>query len=233
MCGKLAHEMQVVEMKVILCCLRAGTPAAARLAARWATKSDVGYAAKKGAKGSSSLLARAALRALLRLVAGADADAWRIEAGENGKPFLQDENGALGPAISMSHGGDWVAAAVGPPGMKIGVDVEPHQGRDVISLAGWAFGPDERQMVAKDGVAAFYRLWTLREAMGKATGQGLRLAADGVDRVGAIPCDGVWRRPGWSLGYWPGPGYSLAVAVETPGEAAVDVRLLSLDEICR
>lgn len=99
------------------------------------------------------------------------------------------------------------------------------------ALAAKAFGPVERQLVAEGGAAAFYKLWTLREAMGKATGQGLALAADGADHVGNGPDEGVWQVPGWDLGYWPGPGYSLAAAVESHGEAAVHMEVLPLEAI--
>jgi phosphopantetheinyl transferase len=223
--------MQVVEMKVMLCALHADDLAAVGLATRWATDGDFDYVAKKGSKGSVSLLARALLRALLHRLTGSGD--WTMAADDNGKPYLRDERGALGPAISLSHGGGMVAAAVGPPGLRIGVDVEPHKARDVMALAAKAFGPAEKQQVAEGGAAAFYKLWTLREAMGKATGQGLSLAADGVDHVGKSQGDGVWRVPGWVFGYWPDPGYSLAAAVERPGNAAVDIDLLPLGEICR
>ena len=36
----------------------------------------------------------------------------------------------------------------------------------------------------KEGITEFYRIWTLREAIAKATGEGLVMAMDGVDRVG-------------------------------------------------
>lgn len=218
-------------MKVTLCCLHTNDSEAVRLTARWASESDLAYAAKKGGKAEVSLLARAVLRALLHRVAGSGD--WTIAADERGKPFLRDENGALGPSISLSHGGGMVAAAVGPLGIRIGVDVEPHKARDVTALAVKAFGPAERQLVVEGGIAAFYRLWTLREAMGKATSQGLALAADGADHVGNGPDEGVWRMPGWVLGYWPESGYSLAAAVESLGDAAVHMEHLPLGAIRR
>ena len=219
-------------MKVTICALHADDPEAVGLTERWATDVDLDYAAKKGGKGSASLLARALLRALLHRLTGSGD--WTIAADNNsGKPYLRDEHGVLGPAISLSHGGGMVAAAVGSPGLRIGVDLEPHKARDVMALAAKAFGPAEQQQVAEGSTAAFYKLWTLREAMGKATGQGLSLAADGADHVGNSQGDGVWRVPGWLFGYWPDPGYSLAAAVERPGDAAINIELLALREICR
>jgi phosphopantetheinyl transferase len=44
--------------------------------------------------------------------------------------------------------------------------------------------------VASHGVSAFYRIWTLREAISKATGDGMALVADRIDRVPICMMDG-------------------------------------------
>ena len=50
-------------------------------------------------------------------------------------------------------------------------------------MAEATFGPLETQRVGRTGERGFYRIWTVREAMGKATGEGLRLVADRLDRA--------------------------------------------------
>lgn len=46
--------------------------------------------------------------------------------------------------------------------------------------------------MARDGLAGFYRIWTLREAIAKATGDGLGLVIDSMDRVATAPASGYW-----------------------------------------
>jgi hypothetical protein len=84
-------------------------------------------------------------------------------------------------------------------------------------MAAWGFGPGECAAATIGGAAAFYRIWTLREAMGKATGEGLALATDRHDRFGSGPAVGAWRariaEQDWLLAHiYPRPGISLAVA---------------------
>lgn|GEM_PF-3535638 len=199
--------------------------------ARWALDEDRVLAASRGVGAERTLAARALLRALLFRQAG-DQD-WRLQADDRGKPSLIARDGTAGPSVSLSHSGAMVAAALGPVGASLGVDLEAHKQRDVQALAAHAFGPAERQRVAAGGAAVFFRLWTLREAMGKATGQGLSLAADGQDHLGEDgPHEGWWRQPGWFLGHvTPCPGYSLAAALMSPEDGMVEVEIISEDDL--
>ncbi len=71
-------------------------------------------------------------------------------------------------------------------------------------------------MAERGGIASFYRLWTLREAISKATGQGLAMFMDGIDRLPAEPHTGHWLSADrqWLLAHLePRPNLSLALAV--------------------
>lgn len=161
---------------------------------------------------------RAAGRDLLSelLLAATGRPDWVVIAGANGKPVLAGDASGTAPAISISHSGSLVVAAVTRLG-ALGVDVERQDPRrDITGLARYAFGPREQAVVAAGGLPAFFRLWTLREAMGKATGRGVAMAADGIDRIGSHPLDGAWRAAddGWLLFHRePVAGYSLALAI--------------------
>jgi 4'-phosphopantetheinyl transferase len=150
------------------------------LIARWASDQDRADT-MPGHRAASSLLARAALRALLaQHTSLAD---WRIVRNRLGKPFVvAPSGGALGPAVSLSHTGGTVAVAMAQAG-ALGIDIEGHRPRDFPALAAQAFGPVEQEEVAMSGGDGFYRIWTLREAMAKATGEGLALAVNGRDLV--------------------------------------------------
>jgi 4'-phosphopantetheinyl transferase len=188
------------------------TEEAKSLVARWATTDDHAQAKSRHNKiiQQNFLLTRATLRALLAHVTGADD--WHIRPDAQGKPQSLTAAGARGAHISLSHTHGLIACAASEEG-PIGIDVEYWRLRDFSSLADFAFGPGERQEVARYGVSAFYRIWTLREAIAKATGNGLMAAIDGQDQVAAAPLSGCWVSGEWRLfNASPHINYSLAVA---------------------
>jgi 4'-phosphopantetheinyl transferase len=128
-----------------------------------------------------------------RLLGESCGGTWTIEPDARGKPL------AVGPSerhLSIAHSRNVVAAAITAIG-PIGIDVERHDRvRDHRALADAAFGPSERRAVAMHGARIFYRTWTMREAVAKATGEGLGLVVDGSDRTPPMPADGAWMRAG-------------------------------------
>lgn len=86
----------------------------------------------------------------------------------------------------------------------MGIDIESHNAlRDIDAIAEAAFGPGEREAVRREGPAAFYRIWTIREAVAKATGEGMVSVTDRHDRVPPGMPVGmmVAVNDGWLLGY--------------------------------
>ncbi len=86
----------------------------------------------------------------------------------HGKPVLPG-----GPGFSLTHAGDLVGVAVWPGG-AVGLDVE--QVRDVADLASLTVHVHSPAELARGGEpdrAAFFRTWTRKEALLKATGDGL------------------------------------------------------------
>ena len=91
--------------------------------------------------------------------------------GPHGRPAFSDP---LLPEFSISHSGDWLWLAIGEP--SLGLDVEQHRPRRNLSkLMAHVLSPLELAWVSTqdDELSAFYRLWTLREAVLKASGRGL------------------------------------------------------------
>ena len=123
----------------------------------------------------------------LQLLIALGGGEWSIETDARGKPLAR---GASVRHISIAHTGNIVAAAASAVG-PIGIDVEYRDpARDLNSLALAAYGPAECQAVATHGVSAFYRIWTLREAISKVTGTGMALVTDRIDRVPTDMMDG-------------------------------------------
>jgi phosphopantetheinyl transferase len=93
---------------------------------------------------------------------------------------------------SVAHSGDLVVCALSDIG-SVGVDIELiRPSRKFSDMAAWAFGPGERAAGAGAGPAAFYRVWTLREALAKASGIGFPLVVDGRDYFACSPMEDSW-----------------------------------------
>ncbi len=169
-----------------------------------------------------SRLARALLAGMLSRRAGTSCAEWAVVSMPSGKPYAvrRGADEAL-TAVSLSHSGGWVAAALSCDG-SLGVDIEAHRHRpNYPGIATDAFGPAEIARTEQEGIAGFYRIWTLREALAKADGRGLVMAIDRVDRANTGPIVGSWttqlESTNWNLTHsLPVPGLSLAVAWSAP-----------------
>jgi 4'-phosphopantetheinyl transferase len=100
---------------------------------------------------------------------------------EAGKPFLATPAGS-GVEFNFSDSGDLALVAVSRCG-PIGVDVERcRPERDLMTLAESFFAAEERaslaELPASQQAAAFYRIWSRKEAFIKAIGQGLRFGLE-------------------------------------------------------
>ena len=130
--------------------------------------------------------------------------------------------------ISLSHSAGLVALAIGDPAVAIGIDIEIHKSRDVISLARFAFDPEEGADLARqpNAVQLFYDLWVLKEACAKALRlplvDALRTCVFTIEnRIigGLLPTAEPWRAYVWH----PRPNLSLGVVV-VGSEGPVTVR---------
>lgn len=142
---------------------------------------------------------------------------------QHGKPRLAGADAGL--RFSVAHSGEWVAVAV-VRGAPVGVDVERvTPGLDVEALASEVLGDDERdaldRLAARDRPRGLLTYWTRKEALLKATGDGLRVAMRGVAVSGPDDPPSLRRWPGPSelprpvvlCGLGPGAGYLACLAV--------------------
>ncbi len=159
--------------------------------------------------------AHALLRAALSQQAGGPPRDWRFAATELGKPYLIDPPRDL--RFSMTHTRGMVAVAV-TEGVEIGVDVEPANRRaESMKLADRFFAPKEAAMLrALEGDArreAFFAIWTLKEAVVKATGEGLSRGLDSFTIFLDPPRIEMRDDPGaWRLEHWRRGDYHVALA---------------------
>nr|WP_204342090.1 4'-phosphopantetheinyl transferase superfamily protein [Micromonospora terminaliae] len=162
-------------------------------------------------------------RRLLRRAGGALLGRPEAEIGvgraPGGRPEVYAGGRTLPVGVSHAGGVVVVAARAGGP---VGVDVERRRPLPAVSLARRWYDPDEAAWLAARAEAGrdldFLRLWTAKEAVGKALGVGLRdgglrrrmpVPDGGGELLRPVPgCAGV--RVGHPAG---GPGLVLAVAV--------------------
>ncbi len=153
--------------------------------------------------------AHALLRAELSRRAGGAPQDWRFGAREHGKPYLLDPSCDL--RFSVTHTREMVAVALAE-GVEIGVDAESGARRaDNMKVAARFFAPQEsaflRSLDAAARRDAFFAIWTLKEAVVKATGEGLSRGLDSFvisledpPRVTMRETAGDWRLAHWRLG---------------------------------
>lgn len=142
------------------------------------------------------VLRRGVLRRLLAEEMGESPAGLRFAFGPYGKPRLE----GVGPCFSASSSGSLFVVAIAHAG-EVGVDVErvvPREELDamardhfprVVRARFAALGEGER-------LAAFYRIWTIEEAVAKLDGRGI---ADGMPvpdvAIAAMRADGRWDLP--------------------------------------
>jgi hypothetical protein len=129
----------------------------------------------------------------------------RLSHSADGQPLVP------GLAVSVSHTHQLVAVAASTDG-PIGVDLEEVQPRQVQELADRWFAPEELAWMSgqPNQLDGFLRLWTAKEAVGKALGRGLRAA--GLRRVMPLGGGVVESEPELLVSYVPWPGAVLALA---------------------
>lgn len=162
---------------------------------------------------------RAALRRILADRTGRDAAALRFAVGPCGKPALLGD----GIEFNVSHAGHWFACAVSENG-PVGIDVEQvHAMRDMLAVAQHFFAPAEVErlfaIAEPDRTQSFFECWTRKEAVIKATGEGVSRPLDsfevafGPGSVAALLRLDDQLNPGWGMrSFEPAPGYLAALS---------------------
>jgi 4'-phosphopantetheinyl transferase len=133
---------------------------------------------------------------------------------------------AGGPHLSVSHSGDRVALAMSAGG-PVGIDVEECSRQLDSSIERHVLAPEESTGPdAPDGMGGIFMYWTRKEALVKATGDGLRAP---MNEITVSPPSEPPRLLAWSgradlVGRFsmyaldPGPGYAACLAlIDQPG----------------
>ncbi len=149
-----------------------------------------------------------------------------ITLGEHGKPCAPD----CSVNFNLSHSGEYAVLAVGEH--PIGVDVEQCDERH-FSVAKRVFTPGEQAWMAEAPAERFMKLWTMKESVSKALGQGLSLPFESFDVLPLLNGEAVTVEDSVLYGETlPLPGYGLSLCTVGARETA-ELRVLSAAELLK
>ena len=157
---------------------------------------------------------RLLLRDLTARAVGVGVDAFRIDAEASGRPVVTGVQRA--PQVSLSHSGRWVVAALG--WRPVGVDVEQLSDEpQADGVLRRVCSPQELALLQRlppnERGAAFLRVWTRKEAYGKACGVGMGFALRDITvGLSGSRVRGT-RQRWWVTDLDLGPGCAAALAV--------------------
>jgi 4'-phosphopantetheinyl transferase len=121
-------------------------------------------------------ISRGALRELLGSYLGIPSREVAFTVGPQGKPAVTGAPAGRGIEFNVSHSGDWVLLAFARGG-RVGIDIERWREIEAETILRDFFRPEEaeawRLWPEADRLAAFFSIWTLKEAYVKALGAGL------------------------------------------------------------
>ena len=117
------------------------------------------------------------LRTVLAAELGVQSTALVFALGAHGKPRLVEPASRL--HFNLSHSGNWVALAISNDG-EVGVDIEAYNDEPIAPelVAEVLTAPEQQafnRLPPDQQPSLFYALWTAKEALMKATGQGINL----------------------------------------------------------
>lgn len=148
---------------------------------------------------------------LLRLVCGVTDDC-QLTYGENGKPYLKHQS----IHFNISHSGDYVVLATA--NREIGVDIEKITDySDKVAIR--CFTPLECEWMKQEReTEAFYRLWTAKESVMKASGFGFSLPPEVFSVLPMNSSAHNIAGKTWFLDWIPYESYMICLAIEGKAE---------------
>ena len=180
------------------------------------------------------IAAHAMLRMTLSRATGIEAANLRFRVDKNDKPILDPDQGPRELHFSLSHTRGLAACAIGQSHL-LGIDAEAWTTHTPTDIAEHYFSPAEARLVTEktgwERKEAFFRLWTLKEAYLKATGQGLTIPLDSfafdLDPL-AISLEAPETGSAWRFAeFRPGPRHTIALAVRSLEPIAIDAAALA------
>jgi 4'-phosphopantetheinyl transferase len=179
------------------------------------------------------------IRNALTSVDGLPQTDWRFIAEKYGKPTIDPALGRPDLRFNLSHSRGFAACAIAI-GATIGIDVEMlSRKQGGLDIAERFFSPSEvailRGTASNQQLEMFFRLWTLKEALIKATGEGLHRPLDSFSfsfdpTVVRFHPEDAGEAAKWTfVEHRPTPSHALALAIRQPLFRPVS---LSIRRVC-
>lgn len=136
----------------------------------------------------------------------------------HGRPFLPDYPGT---DFNLSHTGEWIALAICPGNGRIGLDIETIDPTfPALEIAREFFLPEECLWLSQGPIKRFFQLWTVKEALMKATGLGMSLPPDrilvNVQADHPVAVTNLETGTKHQVQSYPGPGNTMVATVHLP-----------------
>ncbi len=137
---------------------------------------------KRNALRRNFVAARGNLRTILAHWLNCEPREIQFGYGDRGKPYLQNVQELY---FNLAHSQD-LAIYVVSSDREVGIDLEYINSKcDVVGISKRYFLPLEQQIIQNCNqslaIQSFYQAWTLKEAYGKATGQGIANILESID----------------------------------------------------
>ncbi|MGC4231939.1 MAG: 4'-phosphopantetheinyl transferase superfamily protein [Niabella sp.] len=141
-----------------------------------------------------------------------------IRAGKNGKPFAQYNGIELQSLrFNISHSGNLVM--IGICGEDIGVDIEEMKPDPIVGLPATVFSKSELEVFenSSNPLKTFYTFWTRKEAILKATGEGLTDNLQGLEVLDGTNENNLFQNTGQFIiiSFEPAAKYRASVCVSS------------------
>lgn len=191
---------------------------------------------RKSTDQSLYALSRGVMRTVLASYLDCTCQEMRFSVNPFGKPILQMEGGSAPLCFNLSHSHGAIALAVSRV-REVGVDVEErHRRVEYLALAERFFAAQEashlRKLREEQRGAAFFAIWTLKEAFVKGIGRGLSFPLDAfcfeleANRLVAFRPLADFVAPDWHFHQFDlGDRHCGALAVQTPADTKVRIAM--------
>lgn len=133
----------------------------------------------------------------------------RLYIGAYGKPEL-----AEGPHFNLSHSGEYAVLAVSEE--SIGVDIEKIASFPKKIAARCFTKAENEWLLGRDEEAAFYKIWTAKESVMKATGLGFALAPKSFEVLPIADGEHIINGKAWFFTFLEMDGHQICVCSESP-----------------
>lgn len=102
-----------------------------------------------------------------------------IKRTERGKPYFDN----IPIVFSISHTEDFWVCLMREGTQQIGVDIQVERNAQYNKIADRYYTSEEQEYVRKQGSAAFFQIWTRKEAFAKYTGEGITRKLSAVSTI--------------------------------------------------